>query len=159
MKAKLQRLETGPLGTFGQLTITDNHDDHVIRQWKTGELPDKGNERGVSCIPPGIYKCGLVNSPKFGPETYEVLNVPNRSHVLIHAGNHCGDTSCGHTSDVEGCILLGKEVLPVLNDKKVMQKGVAQSRVALAEFKKFLNGQDFELEIIGLPIAYDTVGS
>lgn len=63
-------------------------------------LEDKwrNNERMVSCIPAGEYKVKRHKSPKFG-ECFEVQGVPNRSDILIHAGNTDVDT--------HGCILLG----------------------------------------------------
>lgn len=58
----------------------------------------KDNARQVSCIPDGEYTIRRHTSPKFGL-CYSVDNVPNRSHILIHAGNTSDDT--------QGCILVG----------------------------------------------------
>lgn len=148
MKATLTRTETSTAGTFGTLTIDG-------KSWRTGELPWVDNKPSMSCIPPGTYQVEVVKSPKFGPDTYEIKAVPDRSHVLIHAGNFCGDISCGLKSDVEGCILLGKDVIPLLNDKKAMQKGVSQSKVAMAEFKALTQNKPFELTIVDATVAPD----
>jgi hypothetical protein len=64
----------------------------------TLELPWKDNQRVISCIPIGEYKCTWHQSPRFG-WTYLVNGVPDRSAILFHAGNTVGDT--------DGCILLG----------------------------------------------------
>ena len=51
----------------------------------TLELPWKGNQRRVSCIPEGRYWVGRVNSPRFG-WTYEVKDVPGRDAILFLSG-------------------------------------------------------------------------
>lgn len=65
----------------------------------TMEPPDKNNEPQVSCIPTGIYICKLITSPHFG-KVYQLMDVPNRDHILIHKGNAA-------FLDSKGCILLG----------------------------------------------------
>lgn len=64
----------------------------------TLEDPWKDNACQVSCIPDGEYTIRRHTSPKFGL-CYSVDNVPNRSHILLHAGNTSDDT--------QGCILVG----------------------------------------------------
>lgn len=64
----------------------------------TLELPWKENQKDISCIPEGVYECRRKESIRFGG-CYELLNVPDRSNILIHAGN-----TPEHT---HGCILLG----------------------------------------------------
>lgn len=90
----LVRVSQSELGTFG-----------VLLHGKTPfaltlERPWSNNEPNVSCIPPGEYLCRRVNSPRFG-ETFEVLGVDRRSHILFHGGNTIEDT--------HGCILIGEE--------------------------------------------------
>ena len=38
-------------------------------------------------IPAGRYRVGLRNSPHFGKDVPEILGVPGRTDVLLHAGN------------------------------------------------------------------------
>jgi hypothetical protein len=66
----------------------------------TLELPWENNERYESCIPEGRYAVEHRVSGAFGHHLH-VKDVPNRSHILIHAGNYVSDT--------EGCILVGNE--------------------------------------------------
>ena len=54
---------------------------------------------GHPCIPAGKYKIGLRNSPAFGPDTLELLKVPERTDILIHAGNFAKDSL--------GCVIVG----------------------------------------------------
>lgn len=83
----------------------------------TLENPWIENKPMVSCIPSGKYVCERVNSPKYG-HSFEVKDVPNRSHILFHKGNIEENT--------KGCILLGqyfgfyKDQPAVLNSTKTM---------------------------------------
>jgi len=92
------------------------------------------NKRNISCIPAGEYECRRVNSPKFG-DTFEVMNVPNRSHILFHKGNTEDDTA--------GCILIAEE-FGELNKKTA----ILSSARGLREFMRRLEGIDkFTLKI------------
>lgn len=126
---KLIRVEELEYGTLGILTIY-NHKFCV-----TLELPDRDNQRNISRIPKGIYNCKRVNSPNFG-ETFEIIDVPNRSHILFHSGNLAKHT--------KGCILLAKKF-------GILEKQIAilDSRNTIREFMSILKGaEEFELEIV-----------
>jgi hypothetical protein len=66
---------------------------------KVLELPWKENKRGISCIPPGVYRV-IRQPPKEGrPYPYFRLpEVPGRSGILIHRG-----TNPSHS---RGCLLV-----------------------------------------------------
>ena len=66
--------------TFGVLL-----DDHMVPFAATLEEAWVRNTPNISCIPPGMYTCRRVDSPKFG-DTFEVADVPGRSHILFHKG-------------------------------------------------------------------------
>ena len=57
---------------------------------------------GETAIPAGRYRVTLENSPKFGPDTITLHNVPDFQYIRIHAGNTVDDT--------EGCPLVGLEL-------------------------------------------------
>lgn len=102
----------------------------------TLEQPWRGNARRVSCIPAGEYLCEMVVSPRFG-RVYGVTGVPERSHILFHAGNTAVDT--------QGCILVGLAARPQDNR-------ITQSRIALQRLHEYLQRQPFRLmvhEVIG----------
>lgn len=134
LRAVLQRHAGGDEGTPGVLTLGEH-------RWYTLELPWRGNTRSKSCIPSGTYRCGPVNSPRFG-DVYGVHDVPGRSHILIHAGNHAGDVDIGLRSDVEGCILLG-----TIAGSLWGQRAVLRSRIAVTAFLAAAGGREIELEI------------
>jgi len=91
---KLIRVSVLLDGTFGVLLDGD------VPFALTVERPWLNNQRGVSCIPDGIYQCMRVDSPKFG-YTFEVMDVPGRSEILFHKGNILDDT--------HGCIVVGEQ--------------------------------------------------
>ena len=133
--ALLTRLKTGPHGTFGKLTVDG-------QSYQTGELPERGNQPSLSCIPAGEYRVDWHHSPRFG-DCYQLEAVPGRSHILIHAGNLCGDTTRGLKSDVEGCVLLGYSV-GALNG----QDAVLSSKAAVADFEEYMKRAPFTLRVV-----------
>ena len=92
----------------------------------TAELAYIDNQPNISCIPCGEYELIRRWSKKHGHHLM-LLNVPNRSYILIHSGNFA--SSFGK-SDSKGCILLGEgfadidsDGLPdVTNSKKSLKK-------------------------------------
>ena len=88
-------LEDDGYATFGRLVLGN------VLKLRTLELPWKNNERGISCIPEGVYECKPFPSHRFGM-TWEVTRVPDRSAILFHKGNYPKDT--------RGCILVGSGV-------------------------------------------------
>ncbi len=139
ISATLVRSKSTDEGTFGTITIKNGSSEITL---KTLELPWKENKTQVSCIPTGSYTCKITNSPKFG-KVYNVQNVKDRSNILIHAGNVAGDTSKGYKSDVLGCILVGLN-----NGELDNQKGVLNSKQALATLDAFTGGKPLELTIV-----------
>ncbi|WP_319541543.1 DUF5675 family protein [uncultured Pseudodesulfovibrio sp.] len=119
--ADIIRLEKGDDGTFGVLRLNGQI------MCMTLEPPDMGNQVDESCIPAGEYLCSRVESPAFG-RTYEIVDVPGRSHILFHQGNVVADT--------RGCVLLGRNFGFLDGSRGVMQSGSA-----FREFLDRLGGQ------------------
>jgi len=138
-RAILMREKSGEQGTFGRLTVKNGKGAELSLQ--TIELPWKDNRRNVSCIPAGVYDCSRTHSGKFGV-VYEVMHVPGRSGILIHAGNVAGDTAKGFRTDVEGCILVGMS-----RGELYGQKAVLESRHALKALHEFTQGELMELTV------------
>lgn len=118
MRLKLCRVFKDEKQTLGELSI-DNFTCFSL------ELPDKNNERRISCIPEGIYKVTKENHPKFG-WCFRLHNVPNRDGVLIHSGTYFTHTL--------GCIL------PAMDQKDLNGDGLpdnVSSKKALANLCQF----------------------
>lgn len=82
-------------GTFGVMLF--NGKPFAV----TGERPWMENKKSVSCIPTGVYLCKRYKSAKYS-NTFEIMNVPNRTYVLFHKGNF-------PLKDSEGCILIAEK--------------------------------------------------
>lgn len=87
----------GENGTYG--TLIAKRDNKIVLVSNTIELPWKDNQHNISCIPEGKYKTKPYVSKHLGL-VYEVLNVPDRSAILIHKGNFVA----GKKIDLRGCI-------------------------------------------------------
>ena len=85
--------ENYPWGTFGYLKIQKQ----VF--CVTLEPPDVENALRISSIPAQQYWCRRYSSDRY-PNTFQIMNVPDRTKVLLHAGNIVEHT--------EGCIILGQ---------------------------------------------------
>ena len=142
-KAKLERFETTDEGTFGKLYIDGKFVCYTGELPRDGGDPNKDNETCVDCIPAGTYECNYLVSPKFKCKYYRLQNVPNRSGVLIHTGNYCGNTKKGLQSNVEGCIIVGLGFGELKG-----QKAVTSSKVAYTNLLNILKGETFELTIV-----------
>ncbi len=90
---QLHRVTTDEQGTFGVLL-----DGYQLPLCVTVEDAWRNNQAWHSCIPEGTYFCEAYASGKFG-NVWEVMEVPDRTDILWHAGNTIADT--------QGCILPG----------------------------------------------------
>ena len=86
-------------------------------------LADDGyhTQPNISCIPIGHYRCKRVQSPRFG-DTFEITNVPGRSHILLHKGNRSTDTL--------GCVLVAENFSEI---------GIGQSAAGFREFMEMMD--------------------
>ena len=99
-RAILRRDRSGDQGTVG-LLVADG-----LAPIQVMEPPWRDNARNRSCIPPGAYDVLPHVSPRFG-RCLLVTGVPDRSHILFHAGNLGGDVDKGFRSHTAGCLLPG----------------------------------------------------
>ncbi|MEN8171432.1 MAG: DUF5675 family protein, partial [Chloroflexota bacterium] len=125
----LRRVATGDKGTFGCILYLD------IPFALTLELRWLNNRRRKSCIPAGNYKCNRVDSPKFG-NTFEITNVPGRSHILFHKGNLDEDSL--------GCVLVGEQFGNLGDDS-----GILSSKAGFNELMGIMKNEiSFRLIIV-----------
>jgi hypothetical protein len=139
LTVRLKRGQSTDQGTFSVLSFGP-HLVHAL------ELPWRDNRRQRSSIPPGSYRCSIVNSPKFG-RVYGVTNVPGRSAVLIHSANLAGDVDQCWTTQLHGCIAPCMRLGAMRNKAGVMQAAGLVSRPALNLLHEWAAGKPFTLEI------------
>ncbi len=122
------RVEESQDGSFGVLRMNKQ----VVML--TLELPGNQNAVSLSSIPAKQYLCKRIISPTFG-ETFEVTDVPGRSHILFHKGNTKADT--------KGCILVGQSFGLVKG-----HRAITGSSKAFSQLMQTLQGHDaFHLTI------------
>jgi hypothetical protein len=85
------------------------------------------NKQQRSCIPFGLYDVRPFSGVTF-KDVFEIVNVPNRSAILIHAGNY-------HTH-TKGCVLVGLSYVDLNNDGLL---DVGQSQTALSLLRDYLS--------------------
>ena len=140
--AELTREKENIKQTEGTLKVYDtskkDNNGKVIAEeiftCKTLELPWKNNQRNVSCIPEGPYTVEKRWTQE-RQNHFHVLNVPDRSFILIHSGNYYSHTL--------GCILPGQDLTDINNDGF---KDVTQSKATLTKLNEILP-KSFELTI------------
>lgn len=77
-----------------------------------------------------------IYSHHFG-ETFEITDVPERDHILLHSGNFAGDRSKGKRTDSNGCVLTG-----LYPGRMYEQMCVMSSRFAHTAFMQMMKGVD-----------------
>lgn len=98
----------------GELTLNGKHIAYTI------ELPWRENKKRISCIPEGTYILRKRYSEKFKWH-FVLLDVPNRSGILIHPANDAQKELQGCIAPVtkitgEGKGILSRKALQVLTD-------------------------------------------
>ena len=138
MRILLERYLYDDKQTLGKFYLLDNS-DNVLADWHSLELPNKNNEKRVSCIPEGIYKARKHKSPKFG-NCFWIQEVHNRSEILIHRGNYY--------TDILGCILIGSDLSDINNDGYLDVINSTKSIKKLLELTKNTDGILIEIKYI-----------
>ena len=138
-RATLTREIASDEGTLGVLTAPRLDPVHVM------EPPWRGNRRNCSCIPTGDYLVCPHVSPRFG-RCLLVTHVPDRSHILVHAGNVGGDVDLGFHTHTHGCLLPGLR-RGVIDVKGRRQAAVLSSRTAFRHLMSWAGDAPFHLEV------------
>lgn len=122
MKLKLIRNRFAESWTTGQLYIDDVYFcftlEDVVRPVGAPKVMHE------TAIPYGEYLVTLENSPRFGPNTITINDVPGFTGIRIHSGNTNQDTS--------GCIIVGYRI----TNSGVIVPGT--TRTALAVLKRHI---------------------
>lgn len=148
MKFLLRREPPQTDCTLGLLTVGDLTLCTIERPWIPSGLSN-GGQKGVSCVPPGVYQL-VRHDSEAHPKTWALVNEgldvvhypgdsPNpaaRTAVLIHPANR--------SWEVRGCIAPGTRTF-----KDPQGYGVANSRKAMKLIQDLLSWDDsHSLEII-----------
>ena len=128
----LKRREFEQKQILGDFEASEN--GTVIFSCKTLELPWLNNQRSISCIPPGTYSVVKRTSDKYGTH-FQLLNVPDRSMILIHSGNFYSHTL--------GCILVGSGYQDINQDNV---RDIIESKNTLVKLYAIMPDK-FELNI------------
>ena len=135
MKMLISRYIDTDKQTIGNGFLLSIPDNYIRYEFRTLELSYKANKRSISCIPCGKYKVVKRQSKKYGNH-FHILNVPNRSYILIHNGNYNHQT--------KGCVLVGNDLAYLNADNKI---DVINSKKTLKTlYSKLPN--EFDLEIV-----------
>lgn len=129
MELLLHRKPTIKQTTFGDLFLNDQHFCYTLED-EVREIPgvpvEKWKISEKTAIPVGRYKMELVNSTRFGADTFSLIDVPGFVTIRIHRGNDDANT--------EGCILVGDKMAPAADDGGNLE----ESTPALARLKEKL---------------------
>jgi hypothetical protein len=121
----LTRFCYGDQGTFGRLVLPSGICLFTV------ERPWLDNRPSISCIPEGRYEMRPRNFFRGGYGTFEIQNVPDRTHILLHVANR--------PHEVEGCIGLGVALSPrgdaVIKSRKAFAQFSAEAGNLWVEFK------------------------
>ena len=120
MEIFIKRQPSDDKQTLGTLDVKDFNGVSLF-SCKTLELAWKGNQKRISCIPKGTYKVVKRFSPKYGNHLH-ILDVPNRSFILIHATNYW--------FQLLGCIAVGQAHIDLNKDGKL---DTTNSKLTLAK--------------------------
>src|SRR5690554_6637442 len=123
LKIVIDRFKENHLQTLGNGGIWN--DSKYVFKFVTLELAWKDNKRNISRIPSGEFESVAVPRTSNGEYAILLMNVIDRSEIMIHAGNF-------HT-DIRGCILAGKEFKDLNADG---QEDVTESKLTMLELKK-----------------------
>ena len=113
-RARIRRIESTDEGVRGIMTVDG------LACCLTIERPWLDNKPNVSCIPAGTYLCRRVHSPTF-KKTFEVVDVPGRTHILFHSGNTMKQS--------KGCILPGSKFGELDGLAAVLSSGAAFAKL------------------------------
>jgi len=120
-----RRASPARLTTFGELavdqvpeckTLEDGVLEDALENVENWKIP------GSTAIPAGIYDLDPEDSPRFGPDTLTILNVPGFTLVRIHSGKDIDST--------EGCVIVGDRI-----DRATFSISGGKARGVLARLK------------------------
>ena len=135
MNLLIERYPSSEHQVIGNGFVLDN--DFINFEFKTLELAWKNNQKQISCVPIGDYKVKKRWSKKFGNH-FHILDVPNRSYILIHCANFY--------TQLRGCVAVGDDLSYINGDNEI---DVVNSTKTLKELLKMMPN-DFNLKTVNV---------
>lgn len=145
------RQKSTPLGTPGALALP-------LFACNTLELPWAGNQRGLSCILPDVYRGRVWHSPTFKRLVVRLEDKNGRADVLIHnanfaatlqdldnngiAGADLDGDGFPEVAQLRGCTAVGNGYGEILRKDGKMQWGIKSSGATLAALVESLRTDD-----------------
>lgn len=112
--------------TYSQFSTQGNFSINSSWECFTIECPKESYEGSHVCIPCGTYEVELVDSPKHGPNTPQLEEVPGRSLIQIHSSNWAINPETKKVF-LLGCIAPGTSKDPnVVYNSKVAMTAIMQ---------------------------------
>lgn len=119
-----EKIKDGIFGVIPELELVTLEHAYLIQG--TIGIYEPKIPQGTYVCEKGIHKLAHMNHPF---ETYEIISVPDHTHILFHIGNY--------NADSEGCILVGTAIQPNLFPTRIMG-----SRIGFDLFLKAQEGVD-----------------
>ena len=135
MRVEIYRFFSDNNQTSGVCIIKDDNDFPLFTALSL-ERGNRGNQKGVSCVPSGKYTIKYEYSNKFKCNLWELKNVLNRSECKFHAANFW--------NQLNGSISLGRTYKEIDNNS---YKDLTNSKSTMKSFHEVLKNET-ELELI-----------
>ena len=151
----LVRESSDDTGTKGTLTIKVKNPDGsagmVVFKAATLELPWRNNMQGKSCFPKGTYNCKYTASGKASlTKTYEIQGTPGRAGCRLHRWNWGGNKDLGFRADIEGCVLIGENVVDNADNSRGKRQKRCNNGTKVEGLPSALREKPFVLTVSGV---------
>lgn len=113
--------------TLSNNYIVDGNTNAERLKYKGIELPWKQNQKGISCIPAGIYSAIAVKRYSNNRYALWVQDVPDRTQIMVHSANYA--------RDLMGCLAPGRSFRDIDNDGII---DVTDSRLVMRDIESII---------------------
>lgn len=149
MILRLERRWFTEAATEGELLVDGAHECWTIEDASRGlkatmslEEIQRHKVYGLTALPVGEYRLELYASPKHGPDTLQLVEVPGFEHTQIHAANRA--------EELLGCIAVGIERTSPTDD------WIGGSRTALTALRakvvpRLRRGEQIWIQVVERP--------
>ena len=122
--------------TLGELYVDGDYECCTMED--TDRFLEDGNEKipKETAIPRGRYKVKMLHSNHFGRLMPFLLDVPQFTGIMLHAGNKPEDT--------RGCILVGKEIV----NNRLVESRIVSDRINMMIMASISRKENVVIEIV-----------